>query len=196
VGVRFILASASPRRRELLREAGYDFDVVEPNLDEALEDGDPEKLVVRNALMKARAVAERFPDRYVLGADTIVYLQGRVIGKPADREDARRILKLLSGTEHEVVTGVALVRKEAGIELTGASRTRLRMKTLSAKEVESYVARGEGLGKAGAYAIQENGDKFIEELRGSFTNVVGLPLEVVETLFREIHRPAGENPAF
>jgi len=179
-----ILASASPRRRRLLAEAGYNFGVLAPEVEETLDGSDPAAVAVANALKKARVVAAARPEALVLGADTVVHVNGRLIGKPADREEARRILTVLSGTEQQVVTGVAIVCKDRGLELTGAASTSVRMKALSEREIEAYVASGEGLGKAGAYAIQENGDKFVEEVRGSFSNVVGLPLELVEDLIR------------
>jgi len=180
--MKLILASASPRRQKLLQEWGLHFETVEPNAPERLTGDDPAELAVENALAKARSVARERPAQLVLGADTVVHLNGRVIGKPADRPEAREILRTLSGTEHEVITGVAVVCDAHAVQLTGAARTAIRMKGLSEKDIDEYVALGEGLGKAGAYAVQESGDRYIEELRGSFTNVVGLPMELVTDL--------------
>ena len=181
----FILASLSPRRKELLRREGYRFEIVAPCIEEESAHEDPERLAVRNALAKARSVADVRPEQLVLGADTVVHLNGSIIGKPADIAEAREILEKLSGSVHEVITGVALVRERPGLELTAAARTRIKMKSMSGEEIARYAASGEGLGKAGAYAVQENGDRYIEELDGSFTNVVGLPVKLVARLLEK-----------
>jgi len=189
--VDFILASASPRREQLLRREGYRFDIVAPRAEEENADDDAERLAVRNALAKARSVAAARPNGLVLGADTVVHLDGAIIGKPADSAEARRILEALSGSVHEVITGVALIRLRPALELTGAARTRIKMKPMSDEEIARYAASGEGLDKAGAYAVQENGDKYIEQLEGSFTNVVGLPVELVARLLEKARSADG-----
>ena len=182
------LASGSPRRRDLLREAGYDFTVVDPAGDEsaARGDGTPEGLAVERASIKARSAAGQLGSGLVVGADTIVVLAGRVIGKPADRGDAKRMLSELSGTTHRVITGVSVVDAASGRELTRAVSTGIVMAPMSAAEIDEYVSSGEADGKAGAYAIQETADRFVREVRGSFTNVVGLPMEALEEMLAEM----------
>ena len=183
-----MLASASPRRRELLRAAGVAFSVEPADVDEDLNAfSDPEVAAVELALRKARAavaVRQRASAAVVLGADTIVAVQrdGRwsLLGKPVDSEDALRMLGLLSGTRHLVVTGVALVRTSDGAQRTGVERTFVTMREIAAAERAAYVASGEWQGKAGGYAIQETADRFVERLeQGGFDNVVGLPVALV-----------------
>jgi septum formation protein len=175
-----ILASSSERRRRLLEEAGYDFEVVVPKLGEdRLHPQDPTVLAESLAYAKARQVADRLDRNIVIGADTIVSLQGRVIGKPADETEAREILRKLSGSTHEVITGVCLVNARRGERLLGSDLTRVTLRKLSDSELDAYVHSGEGFGKAGAYAIQESGDRFVQRLDGSFTNVVGLPMPLL-----------------
>jgi septum formation protein len=139
-------------------------------------------------------VAERFPDRVVLAADTIVVLGGEVIGKPTDTEDARRILRQLRGTRHSVVTGIAV--RAGDVEETGVEKTAVVMRDVPDEAIDAYVATGESLGKAGAYAVQEHGDRFIERLDGSYTNVVGLPMELVGPMLAEMGiSPEGQEGA-
>ena len=196
-----MLASASPRRRELLRAAGVAFSVEPADVDEDLNAfSDPEVAAVELALRKARAavaVRQRASAAVVLGADTIVAVQrdGRwsLLGKPVDSEDALRMLGLLSGTRHLVVTGVALVRTSDGAQRTGVERTFVTMREIAAAERAAYVASGEWQGKAGGYAIQETADRFVERLeQGGFDNVVGLPVALVLRLLEEL---APETPA-
>jgi septum formation protein len=176
-----VLASGSPRRRALLRRLGRPFRVVVPDVDErALPGEDPARHVRRLALAKARAVARRVPAGLVLGADTVVALDGRILGKPRDARDAVLMLSLLSGRTHEVLTGVALVAGGARRGPTAVVRTRVTMRPLRAGEIRDYVAGGEPLDKAGAYAIQGGARRFVERVEGSRTNVVGLPLERLE----------------
>ena len=178
---RLTLASASPRRHKLLREAGIDFLAVCPEVsEESPAAADPHAVARANAQAKSRAVAGEL----VLGADTVVALgiegEGELLGKPADAQDARRMLEALSGTVHRVVTGLCLRR---GLrEEIRSVETFVRMRPLGATEVEAYVASGEGLGKAGGYAIQESADRFVDGIRGPFDNVVGLPVETVVEL--------------
>ncbi|MBN1554874.1 MAG: septum formation protein Maf [Phycisphaerae bacterium] len=181
---RLILASASPRRRELLARAGYDFDVQPPVMDEPnhLPAGLPPVSHAESlAYFKARGVAETRSDARVLGADTVVAAGGRILGKPSDADDARRMLTELSHNQHAVITGVALLGP--GEErVIAADVTHVTMRPMSPEEIEDYVASGEWQGKAGAYAIQETADRFIVSLEGSFTNVVGLPMELLGRL--------------
>ena len=175
-----VLASSSERRRQLLEEAGYRFRVITPSVGEdRLHVQDPRVVAESLAYAKARGVADRLPRGVVVGADTVVSLDGRIVGKAHDRTEAREILDGLSGTTHEVITGLCVLNARRGERLIGAETTHILMRKLTPAELEDYVARGEGLDKAGAYAIQENGDRFIEKIDGSFTNVVGLPMPLL-----------------
>lgn len=177
-----ILASQSPRRAELLRELGYEFRIVEPPLQEPERlpgDPSPAQLAEALAFFKARTVAEGLDRGVVLGGDTVVTMNGRLFGKPADRDDARRILTSLAGTTHDVITGVALFDVSNEARLIQHDRTAVIMKPLSEGEVEEYLDTDAWIGKAGAYGIQDRGDAFVLRIEGSFTNVVGLPVELV-----------------
>jgi septum formation protein len=175
-----VLASASPRRRALLSEAGFRFRVVVPPVDEHNpERGDPAHVALFNATGKAMAV-ESEP---VLAADTVVALGDRLLGKPTDDEEARAFLGLLSGTTHSVVTGVAL--RYDGAITGGCVETKVTMRRIEPAEIEAYVATGESRGKAGAYAIQETADRFVESIDGPYDNVVGLPVDLVRRLLEE-----------
>ena len=177
-----VLASASPRRAALLLEAGIAF-VVEPAwVDESVAPGvAPAEAAVDLAARKAMAVEPR--GRLVLAADTLLDLDGQILGKPRDAEDARRMLARLSGRDHWVITGVALRR---GSELrTGLAQTRVTFRALAPDEIDDYVGTGEPLDKAGAYAIQGGAAAFVAQLRGPRDNVVGLPMDVVRTLLAD-----------
>ena len=193
--VPLILASESPRRRELLRQAGYRFVVKAAPIDEDAVDASlaPAACVERLAHLKAMAAVEAHGLRagLVLGADTAVELAGRMIGKPADEADARRILSELSGSVHHVLTGLALVDAAAGRRWLACDSTAVRMRPMTAEEIAAYVASGEAMGKAGAYALQETGDRYVESIEGSWTNVVGLPMELLERMLKA----AGFEPA-
>lgn len=184
-GGRLVLASASPRREELLRELGVPFTVVPSGLPEDLPPGPAEGSVQALALAKARAVARRIGTGVVLAADTVVVLSGTVFGKPSDPEDARRMLRALSGRLHEVITGVALVEAPARREISTAVVTRVRMARYGEEEIEAYLATGEPLDKAGAYAIQGAGGRLVAHVDGCYTNVVGLPLSTTRRLLAE-----------
>ena len=179
----FILASASPRRRALLRQIGAQFVSITPAVDEVKDGERPRDTVICNALMKARKVAEEYPEHAVLGADTTVVLNGQSFGKPKDAAEARHMLSALEGREHTVLTGIAWVVD--GRAYTDAAETIVRFAPLTQKEIAAYVATGEPMGKAGAYAIQGRAAIYIEELRGSFSNVVGLPLHAAAALARK-----------
>ena len=185
-----VLASASPRRAELLRAAGFDFDVLPAEIDETMDvEETPDGYVRRVAQLKAQTVARRMPGRVVLGADTIVVVDHDVLGKPADAEDARRMLRRLSGREHVVMTAVCLVNPAAR---EGASkrlelrvvRTTVEFSHLSGAEIDWYIASGEPLDKAGAYAVQGLAARFVARVDGSYSNIVGLPVAVVYDLCR------------
>ncbi len=191
-----ILASASPRRMELLREAGMVFEVVVPTIpepDEVTNRLSPTQQAEALAYFKAKTIRDLRPDALVLGADTIVALGGRILGKPADIDDARRMLSSLAGTRHAVITGVALIAPD-GERLIASDVTFVTMRKITPDELEAYLASGEWSGKAGAYAIQETADRFVQNIEGSFSNIVGLPLELVGRMLAEIrHRPAGRR---
>ena len=173
-----ILASRSPRRSDLLRGLGVEFQVVVGKVDEvAPEHLTPHEIAQINAYRKVRVVAKRFPDALVLGADTIVCLGNRVFGKPADRVDAARMLGKLQGRTHEVVTGVCLIRLREHRQRLFAVSTRVRFRPLRTPEIQRYLGLMNPLDKAGSYAIQEHGEMLVESVTGSFSNVVGLPLE-------------------
>jgi septum formation protein len=191
-----VLASNSPRRRELLRQAGYRFTVSPPPIeDRGLPAAPtPGAFVESLAYLKAAAAIDghRLTAGLVLGADTIVVLGGRIIGKPADEADARRILSDLSGSQHEVITGLALVDAATGRRMLAHDVTRIHMRRMSPAEIAAYVASGEALGKAGAYALQETGDRYVEEMAGSMTNVVGLPMQLLERMLKAMGYEPGD----
>jgi septum formation protein len=175
---KIILASASPRRSELLKELGLEFEVIPAEAEEiAPAHLSPHEICLVNAHRKARVVARKNPDALVIGADTIVCLGRKIFGKPADITEARRILETLSGKTHEVVTGVCLMEIRARREKLFAVSTTVTFHRLVSGQVREYVKRVNTLDKAGAYAIQEYGDMIIDKIKGSHSNVVGLPLE-------------------
>lgn len=189
----FILASQSPRRRELLAEAGYDFEVVRPPVDEPARLGpgqSPTHTAEALAYFKAASVQRLRPASLVVGADTVVALGDELLGKPADARDARRMLSMLSGTRHRVITGLAMLLPPRpnglpGRRLLASEVTCVSMRPITADELDEYVARGEWRDKAGAYAIQETADRFITRLEGSWSNVVGLPTELLEQMLAQ-----------
>jgi septum formation protein len=182
-----ILASASPRRRELLGGLAIPFEVVIAEVDEveslSAAHPAPTDLARENARRKAAAVAALRPGRRVLGADTVVALRDRLFGKPASPAAARDFLRALSGQTHEVITGCALAYSEGGIEIFHEV-TRVTFRELSAEVIERYLAEVPVLDKAGAYALQERGEWIIERVEGSRSNVIGLPVEALERIFR------------
>ncbi len=180
-----ILASASPRRAELLRAAGFEFDVAPVDVDERfLPRETPEAAVARLAEMKAAVAASRHPHAVVLGADTTVVVRGEVLAKPADDADAARMLRLLSGRTHEVLTGICLCAQ--GRRLIHVEPSRVRMAPLTDEEIAWYVSTGEPADKAGAYAVQGLASRFIEGIDGSYANVVGLPICSVYGLLKKL----------
>lgn len=185
---RLILASSSPQRRDLLRQAGYEFEVAAPGTAESSARGDPRELAERLAYFKAREVADRVEDGLVLGADTIVALGEQVLGKPGDADEARHILRTLAGTRHRVITGVCLIDAATGLRLVGSEFTWVKMRPMSDQQIEDYVASGAGLGKAGAYAVQPDHDPFVEAIDGEVSNVIGLPLGLVARMLRAADR--------
>jgi len=188
--VRLLLASASPRRAALLAAAGFEFEVAPSHVDERELPGEsPEAHVGRLAVAKVRAARLDHPDVAVLGADTVVVVDGRILGKPASDDEAETMLRALSGRSHEVLTGVAL---GLGDDLvTAVDRTTVTFAALSASEIAWYVASGEPRDKAGAYGIQGLASRFVDRIEGSYSNVVGLPVSVVYRLIRGINPQAG-----
>ena len=180
------MASRSPRRYELLKQVGLDFEVVPSRvIEDFVHTESPQDHVIRLAEAKAQDVAKGYPDRWVIAADTIVYINGSILGKPKNRKEAIEMLHNLSGQEHWVMTGFSVCHLEKGKNDKEAVQTAVKMKTLDPTEMEWYVQTGEPFDKAGGYAIQGIGSFMIESIRGSYTNVVGLPLcELVQMLDR------------
>jgi septum formation protein len=180
---KLILASASPRRAEILRTVGWPFERLAVDIDESRHAGEEAvRYVERVARAKAEAAAPRIPGATVLGADTVVVIENEILGKPLDDEDARRMLRLLRDRWHQVLTGVALVNGETGSSKVAHEVTEVRFAAMSEDEVSWYVATGEPKDKAGAYAIQGQGARFVKEIRGDYSNIVGLPVRLVYEL--------------
>lgn len=187
---RIILASASPRRKALLASLGIPFENLPADICEEYQEGlPPRTFVEKMAEKKALQVGKGISRGLIIAADTVASFQGRAIGKPKDPQDAVEILKLLSGTSHEVITGLCLLEKPSGRKKVASAVTRVTMKRIPEDEIREYVRSGEATGKAGAYAIQDKGDRFVETVEGSFSNVVGLPLELLCAMIREMRIP-------
>ncbi len=181
----WILASASPRRSELLRAAGQSFECVASYVDETPRSGEHAvDAATRIALDKARAIFAQQPGHWVLAADTVVIVDGQAFGKPRDGADAARMLERLSGRNHEVATAFVLLDERGEIFVEHVVKTEIVFRSLDAGEIAVYVATGEPFDKAGAYAVQSGGANFVVELRGSRSNVIGLPLDEVERALR------------
>ena len=193
---KLILASGSPRRAEILNSVGWEFTKDVPDIDETeFPNEKPEDYVQRLAKEKAEVIAQKYDSAIVLGADTTVVIDNQIIGKPVDLADARRMIKMLSGNWHEVLTGVALVKKEGEKgrkgerekdfkTLVGIQRTQVKFAEMTDEEIEFLVQFGEPLDKAGAYAVQAQAALFIEKIEGDYWNVVGLPINLVYSLFK------------
>jgi septum formation protein len=178
VGPRFILASGSPRRRHLLSDAGYEFEVVPPPVDEVSHRWlTIRELTIWNAARKASRVSKISPDAVVLAADTLVTIDGDVLGKPANLEEAGRILRRLSGRAHEVWTAVRICHGTRGKSESFHEMSRVCFRQLDDRAIQNYLAKIDPLDKAGAYAAQGHGAEIIDRIEGSYTNVVGLPME-------------------
>jgi septum formation protein len=184
--IRLILASGSSARRELLTNAGYAFEVLPANIDEPTEPG---ALGIRGfvhqvAWLKAAAVAPRVSEGIVLAADTVGWLDGQVIGKPADAADARRILRQLGGTTHELWTGAVFWRRPDDVQLCWQEVSRVQFKQMTEEEITTYLATRQWVGCSGAYAVQEGEDPYVKVVAGSVSNVIGLPMETLERVLR------------
>jgi len=189
--VRLILVSGSPRRRELLTSIDIDFEVIKSDVPEVRAAGEsPEEYVARLSREKAAAVAQQHPGRWIVAADTTVYLGDELLEKPADVDDARRMLATIAGRTHTVYTAVTVMNAARGYGDTRIAETEVRMAAMTPREIDWYAKSGEGLDKAGAYAAQGIGAMFIDSIHGSYTNVVGLPLAL---LVRMLER-AGIDP--
>lgn len=177
---RLVLASASPRRSELMQEAGYTFEVQVPEVEEAHDEAlTCEALTMENARLKAGVIAREYPDAVVIGADTLVYLDDKPIGKPRNMEDAAGMLRRLSGRTHRVCTGVALVAKGGAMEHAFPVISEVTFKPLTEEIIRDYHSRIQPLDKAGAYAVQDESAMIIERVEGSWSNVKGLPMEAL-----------------
>ncbi len=192
LGRSLVLASRSPRRAQILRDHGLSFEILPTATDEtALEGESPSRHVLRLGTAKAEAAASLRPGAVCLGCDTVVVLDGRILGKPKDERDAESILARLSGREHVVYSSVAFVQAEEGFSQSDFETTRVRMRELSAEEIAAYVATGEPLDKAGAYGIQGYGSMLVEAIGGEYFNVMGLPVQALRRVWRAYVDGAG-----
>jgi len=184
--VKIILASSSPRRAEILRKLGIKFEVREPIYEPKLLEGTPEEMVKFAALEKARQVAGFYTEGIVIAADTIVVVDGEILGKPRNKEEAKKFLRKLSGKVHKVYTGIAVIDVASGKEVVDVSISEVKFKELSEEEIEFYVKTGEPLDKAGAYAIQGIGAIFVEWIKGDFYGIVGLPINKLYNFLQKL----------
>lgn len=187
--MKLILASTSPRRKELLTKHKYEFEVINPKYEEEEIDlsssSSPEEFAKYQAVSKAMIVSFE-KQGIIVGCDTIVVFEGTVLGKPEDLDDARRILTMLSGNWHDVITGIAMINTETEEKIIDAVKTRVKFKKLSDSEINEYVNTGEPMDKAGSYGIQGEAKKFVEKYEGSYSNVVGLPMEKFEEMLKTL----------
>jgi len=191
----FILASSSPRRRELLARAGLDFEVIPPRVRERAREGEGAlDFAKRMAREKALSVSGSVRRRIVVGSDTVVSVSGEILGKPKSEEDAFSMLRKLSGKTHEVITGFCVAKSPGEVVYLGATRTEVRIKSLDTKGMRRYIKTGEPMDKAGAYAIQGAGSCLVEWIRGSYTGVVGLPLFELVSVLSDIGVVEGFSP--
>lgn len=180
-----ILASASPRRKQLLSLITEDFGIVPSEVDERTDLADPKAIVYELAYRKAKPVSEQYPDDIVIGADTVVYADSEVLGKPKDRHDAERMMHILSGKTHEVWTGVCLMRR--GEALREESGSLVTFCELTDEEIRHYAEHEDVLDKAGAYAVQEGAAKYVIRIDGSWTGIMGLPVDLVYRMLKDMH---------
>jgi septum formation protein len=185
---RIILASASPRRKELLTKAGYKFDVIVSDINESdfpAEDTEPAEYAKRLALAKANDVAAEYPDALVIGADTIADFDGKVIGKPKNSKHAEQITQLLFSRLHKVITGLAIIRLKDNLRLIDSDTTIVYPRKMTEQQIAGHIKSGTWRDKAGAYAIKETGDEFVDRIEGSLTNVMGLPVELLKEMLKK-----------
>jgi len=189
---RIVLASGSPRRRDLVKMMGLKFELAVPEIREDLVPGaKPSSLVVELALAKALSLIGKFPNAAILGADTVVVLDGKILGKPRDRSDARAMLRTLSGRTHTVYTGLALVDVPTGLRETCCEKSLVTMKKINNEEIDRYLATGEPMDKAGSYGIQGFGAVFIKHIDGCFFNVMGLPVGRLYDMLKDLSKKLG-----
>ncbi|MEK7673489.1 MAG: Maf family protein [Patescibacteria group bacterium] len=180
-----ILASGSPRRKELLENLGIEFTVHPSDFEEKETHITPEELALHNAIGKAQQISKHYKNAFILGADTVVAFQDHQIGKPKDQEDARRILRLLSNTTHKVITALCLIDTDNKKMISAHETTYITIDRLEESEIEAYVQSGEGIDKAGGFAIQGLGSLFIKKIEGDYFNVVGLPIFLLKMMLKK-----------
>ena len=194
---RIILASSSPRRKALLEKIGLSFDICHSNIDEDIKKGEtPEEHCLRLAEEKAKEAAKNVKNGWIIGADTIVFIDNRILGKPSDVNEAREMLNLLKGRYHKVCTAFCLLNTVTGNKIKRVVESRVKIKNLTDKEIEDYIKTSEPFDKAGAYAVQGIGSFMVEGIEGSYTNVVGLPMEELEEALEQagiINKPKVHN---
>ncbi|MBR6754308.1 MAG: septum formation protein Maf [Clostridia bacterium] len=188
---RLILASASPRRKELLSDAGFVFEIITSNADEVAIAGSPETTVLMNARLKAKEVFDRNSDAIVLGADTVVCLDGKILGKPKDMNDARNMIKSLSGSVHEVLTGYSIIDENG--EESGVTVTKVCFRIITDAEIEEYIQTDEPYDKAGGYGIQDRAGEFVKYIDGDLNNVIGLPVCDIKPILDRIVQKHDES---
>jgi septum formation protein len=183
---KIVLASTSPRRIELLNQIGIRFKVINPEIEEKSTHPDPRRRAMKNALAKAKSVSSQVDTGIILAADTLVYIEGEILGKPSSLPDAEMMIKKLSGRVHKVFTGVALIEKDSGKTITDFEETMVYVRNMNQDEINEFLSYGETLDKAGAYSVQGLGPLYVDRFVGSFYNVLGLPLILVKQMFEEI----------
>lgn len=180
-----ILASASPRRAQILSQIGFHFKTVPSAVEEIVTNHDPVKVAKELALKKATEIAESYPDQIVIGADTVVFIDHKILGKPASEEDAQEMLRLLSGKTHVVYTAFAIVHKQKQKKVVDIESTEVTFRIIAEEDIARYVSSGDPMDKAGAYGIQDQSAVFIKSIHGDFYNVVGLPVSKIYACLQE-----------
>lgn len=184
---KIILASNSPRRKEIMEMLPWSFSVDAVETDETMDKNIPLEENLKNlAYQKAEKISDKYPDKIVIGADTIVFAGGKILGKPTDEKDAREMLRLISSEEHYVYTGVCILKKDSSVDIRFVEKTAITMTKMSESDIDEYISYGEYIGKAGSYAIQGKGGIYVEKIDGDFYNVVGLPLNRLYRNLKEI----------
>ncbi len=180
-----ILASGSPRRKEILENANLKFDIIKSEIDEViLPDESPYQVVMRLAFEKSVDIASKYNDKLVIGADTVVSLDGKILGKPKDKKDAINMIKSLSGKTHQVITGISLINLDANKKIIDYVVSNVKFKDLSQQDIVDYIQTNESMDKAGAYGIQGYGAMLVEEIQGDYFNIVGLPISRLSDLLK------------